>query len=88
MFGENDQGAEAGSEFPDEAGVGGEPHNVAFVATVEEDGAHTIGTDPVIEVDEVTLPERGEIGEAEMVEGLFEITDIIRVLLWQVLGFV
>lgn len=80
MFRENDQCAELGSEFPDETGIGGEPLNVAFVATVEEDGATEIGAHPVVEIDEVTLLEGGKIVEAEMVKGLFEKSDVVRVL--------
>lgn len=39
MLGEDDEGGEAWGGLPDEAGVGGEPGDVALVAAVEEDGA-------------------------------------------------
>jgi hypothetical protein len=38
-LGEDDEGGEAWGGLPDEAGVGGEPGDVALVAAVEEDGA-------------------------------------------------
>jgi hypothetical protein len=38
-LGEDDEGGEARGGLPDEAGVGGEPGDVALVAAVEEDGS-------------------------------------------------
>lgn len=81
MFGEDDHGAEAGSEFPDEASVLSEPINVAFIAAVEEDGAGFRWTHPVLVADEVPLPEFGKIGEAEVIESLVKIPGLVSVVL-------
>lgn len=88
MFGEDDHGTETRGEFPNKPGIGSEPFDVAFVAAIKEDWAHTIGADPVIGVDEITLPELGKIGEAEMIESLMEISCLVSVLLKKIdLGF-
>lgn len=79
MFGEDDHGAEARGEFPNKAGVDSEPFDVAFVAAVKEDRAHTRRADPVIRVDEVTLLELGKIAEAEVIESLMKISSLVSV---------
>lgn len=88
MFGEDDHGTETRGEFPNEAGVDGEPFDVAFVAAIKEDWAHTGSTDPVIGVDEIALLELGKIIEAEMIKSLMKISGLVSVLLSEiVLGF-
>lgn len=72
-LGKQNHGAELGRDFPDEAGVGGEPVNVALVAAVDEDGAQSVGPHPVLRTDEVPLREPGMLREAEVVEALREI---------------
>lgn len=67
------------SEVPHEAGIGGEPFDVTFIATVEEDGAHQVGARPMFGVDEVALAERGEVRKAEVVKILVEVTDLISI---------
>lgn len=68
MLGKYYESGELGRDLPDETGVGGEPLDVALVATVEED--RTI-SDPIVSgSDEIPLGEVRELGEAEVVEGL------------------
>lgn len=81
MLGKDKHGAKPGSDVPHKAGINGEPLDVAFVATVEEDGTQTVGAHPVIGVDQVPLRECREISKAEVVESLLEISGLIPVLL-------
>jgi hypothetical protein len=77
-LGEDDEGGEARGGLPDEAGVGGEPGDVALVAAVEEDGpagarpaagaAHEV---PLLE--ELLLP---DAREAEVVQPLPEVAGL------------
>lgn len=79
-FREDDHGAKFRCKLPDKASVVGEPRYVALVPAVEEDGALASGAPPVLDVDEVTLPERRQIGEAEVIETLLEVPGLISVL--------
>lgn len=89
MLGENDHGTKTRGEFPDEATVGSEPFNIAFIAAVEEDGAQTGGAHPVLSIDQVFLPERRELGEAEVIEPLLKVSGLVLVLLLNLgIGFV
>lgn len=82
MFGKNHHGTESRGDFPDEAGVLGEPFDVSFVATVEENWAQTLRAHPVLGADKVTLRERGKVGEAEVVEALLEVSGFVVELRW------
>lgn len=79
MFWEDDHGAEARREFPDKTGIGGKPFDVSFVATVEEDGGKASRASPVLGTDKITLAKRGEVGEAEVVEPLLEVANLVLV---------
>lgn len=81
MLGENDHGAKLGSDFPYEARVGGEPSDITFITAVYEDGPKTGGSRPVLGTDQVPLRETRELGEAEMVESLPEISGLVMVRL-------
>lgn len=81
MLGEENHGAELGSDFPDEACVGGEPGDVALVAAVEEDGTQSIGAHPVLRADEVPLRESRILREAEVIEALREVPGFVSDLL-------
>lgn len=86
MLRENDHGAETGGDVPNKASVDGEPFDVAFIAAVEEDGALSVGTHPVIGVYQVPFWEFREVREAEVVEILVKISGLVLVLLPE-LGF-
>lgn len=77
MLGKKDHGAKARGEFPDEAGVSGEPLDVAFIATVEEDGAQP---HPALGAYQVPLRESRELREAEVVDSLLEESGFVTVL--------
>lgn len=87
MFGKEDHSAKLGGDFPDEAGVFGEPFDVTFVAAVEEDGAQSLWAHPVLGVDEVPLFEPRGIREAEMVKTLSEISGFVYDLWLLLLSF-
>lgn len=76
-FGKEDHGAKTRRELPDEAGVFGEPFDVALVAAVEKDRALALRAHPVLGVDEVPLLEFRGIGEAKVVEVLREISGFV-----------
>lgn len=80
-FRKNDHGAEARSDFPDEAGISGEPLDVALIAAIEEDGAEALRAHPVLGVDEVPLRESRELREAEVIESLREVSGFVLVFL-------
>lgn len=72
-LGEDDEGGEARGGLPDEAGVGGEPGDVALVAAVEEDGAAG-ARPPAGAAHEVPLLEELLLArEAEVVQPLPEV---------------
>ena len=74
-LGEDDEGGEARGGLPDEAGVGGEPGDVALVAAVEEDGPAG-ARPPAGAADEVPLLEEllvPDAREAEVVQPLPEV---------------
>lgn len=77
MFGKEDHGAKTRRELPDEAGVFGEPFDVALVAAVEKDRALALRAHPVLGVDEVPLLESRGVGEAKVVEVLREISGFV-----------
>lgn len=84
MLGEDDESRELRGDFPDEAGVGSEPLDVALVPTVEEDRAVR---GPIIGgSDKVPLLELGEIGEAEVVEVLAVVSGLVPEREQEVLG--
>lgn len=80
-FRKNDHGAKARSDFPDEAGISGEPLDVALIAAIEEDGAEALRARPVLGADEVPLREFRELQEAEVVESLREVSGFVPVFL-------
>lgn len=81
-LGEDDEGGEARSGLPDEAGVGGEPGDVTLVAAVEEDGSARAGP-PAAAAHQVPLLEERVIildsGEAEVVQPLPEVPRLVIV---------
>lgn len=79
MLRENHHGTEARGDLPHEARVGSEPLDVAFIPAVQEDGSEPIGPDPVLRADEVPLPERRQLREAEVVELLLEVPRLVSV---------
>lgn len=71
----HNESGELGRDLPYEAGVGGEPLDVALVAAVEE---YRAVSGPIVSgSDEVPLGEVGELGEAEVVEGLGVATGLV-----------
>lgn len=78
MFGEDDKGGEERGDLPDEAGVGGEPLDVALVAAIEEDGAAGVG--PLVRrANQVALLEGRQLREAEVVQPLPEVVRFVLV---------
>jgi hypothetical protein len=84
-LGEDDEGGEARGGLPNEAGVGGEPGDVALVAAGEEDGP-TRASPPAAAAHQVPLSEERVVivlpdpGEAEVVQALLEVPRLVLVV--------
>lgn len=79
-FREDNHSSKFGGNFPYETRIGGEPLDIAFIATVEEDGS-SVRARPVICINEVPLLVcRGGAGETEMVEILLKVPNLVMVL--------